>query len=147
MHPTPLNVDYIRQLIEKSKVYHVDSFEICGQCHTPYGGLDGLIDYREYPAAFANWDQKKVAETQEMMAQILELSHAAGKKVKRHDIRNTPFRQVPKYAPARRDLQKKPCLPRRCGLPGLHSQAKSGYTPQRPASRRRRRQHGSLHSL
>ena len=81
MHPTPLNVDYIRQLIEKSKVYRVDSFEICGQCHTPYGGLDGLIDYREYPAAFANWDQKKVAETQEMMAQILELSHAAGKKV------------------------------------------------------------------
>ena len=44
MHPTPLNVDYIRQLVEKAKEYTVDSFEICGQCHTPYGGLDGLID-------------------------------------------------------------------------------------------------------
>ena len=81
MHPTPLNVDYIRQLIEKSKEYRVDSFEICGQCHTPYGGLDGLIDYREYPAAFANWDQEKVAETQTLMKKIIELSHAAGKAV------------------------------------------------------------------
>ena len=81
MHPTPLNVDYIRQLIEKSEEYRVDSFEICGQCHTPYGGLDGLIDYREYPAAFANWDQEKVAETQTLMKKIIELSHAAGKAV------------------------------------------------------------------
>ena len=81
MHPTPLNADYIRQLIEKSKEYHVDSFEICGQCHTPYGGLDGLIDYREFPHAYANWDQQKVAETQAAMAEILDLSHAAGKQV------------------------------------------------------------------
>ncbi|MBR2871973.1 MAG: hypothetical protein IKB99_00625, partial [Lentisphaeria bacterium] len=81
MHPTPLNADYIRQLIEKSNEYHVDSFEICGQCHTPYGGLDGLIDYREFPHAYANWDQKKVAETQAEMAEILDLAHAAGKKV------------------------------------------------------------------
>ena len=81
MHPTPLNADYIRQLLEISKVYHVDSFEICGQCHTPYGGLDGLIDYREYPRAFANWDQKKVSETQSLMREILDLSHAAGKEV------------------------------------------------------------------
>ena len=81
MHPTPLNVEYIRQLIDKSEVYHVDSFEICGQCHTPYGGLDGLIDYREFPHAHANWDQKKVAETQEVMKEIIRLSHEAGKEV------------------------------------------------------------------
>ena len=81
MHPTPLNADYIRQLVEKSKEYRVDSFEICGQCHTPYGGLDGLIDYREFPHAYANWDQKKVAETQEAMDEILSISRAAGKEV------------------------------------------------------------------
>ena len=81
MHPTPLNVEYIRQLIDKSEVYKVDSFEICGQCHTPYGGLDGLIDYREFPHAHANWDQKKVAETQELMKEIIRLSHEAGKEV------------------------------------------------------------------
>ena len=71
MHPTPLNADYIRELIEKSARYRVDSFEICGQCHTPYGGLDGLIDYREFPHAYAQWDQRKVAENQEMMREIL----------------------------------------------------------------------------
>ena len=81
MHPTPLNADYIRELIEKSAEYRVDSFEICGQCHTPYGGLDGLIDYREFPHAYAQWDQTKVAENQEMMREILKLSHNAGKKV------------------------------------------------------------------
>lgn len=81
MHPTPLNVEYIRQLIAKSKEYRVDSFEICGQCHTPYGGLDGLTDYREFPHAFSNWDQKKVAETQKAMKEIISLSHAAGKQI------------------------------------------------------------------
>ena len=81
MHPTPLNAEYVRQLVRKSEEYRVDSFEICGQCHTPYGGLDGLIDYKEYPNAFASWDQQKVAETQEMMKEILEISHAAGKAV------------------------------------------------------------------
>ena len=35
MHPTPLDPDYVRQLTEKAKVYRVDSFEICGQCHAP----------------------------------------------------------------------------------------------------------------
>ena len=40
MHPTPLDPDYVRQLTEKAKVYHVDSFEICGQCHAPSGGMD-----------------------------------------------------------------------------------------------------------
>ena len=81
MHPTPLNAAYIRQLVEKSKEYRVDSFEICGLCHTPYGGLDGLVDYKEYPAAFANWDQNKVAENQSQMNEILQIAHAAGKEV------------------------------------------------------------------
>ena len=81
MHPTPLDPDYVKKLVEKAKEYKVDSFEICGQCHTPYGGLDGLINYREYPNAFVNWDQNKVAENQKKLNEILSISHAAGKKV------------------------------------------------------------------
>ena len=81
MHPTPLEPDYMRQLIEKSREYRVDSFEICAQCHTPYGGLDGLINYCEYPTAFANWDQEKVTDTQTRMNEILSIAHAAGKPV------------------------------------------------------------------
>ncbi len=83
MHPTPLDPAYVKKLVgiaEKSN-YHVDSFEICGQCHTPYGGLDGLINYREYPSAFANWDQAAVAGNQQKLNEILSISHAAGKAV------------------------------------------------------------------
>lgn len=81
MHPTPLDPDYIRLLVKKASGYKVDSFEICGQCHTPYGGLDGLIAYREYPDAFASWDQEKVADNQKKLNEILAVSHAAGKEV------------------------------------------------------------------
>ena len=81
MHPTPLDPDYVRRLVGKAAEYEVDSFEICGQCHTPYGGLDGLTDYREYPDAFASWDQEKVADNRRKLNEILSFSHDAGKKV------------------------------------------------------------------
>ncbi len=81
MHPTPLDPEYVKKLIEKSKEYTVDSFEICGQCHSPYGGLDGLINYYEYPAAAASWDQNKVTDNQRKLNEILAVSHAAGKAV------------------------------------------------------------------
>ena len=81
MHPTALDPDYVRKLVKKAAEYHVDSFEICGQCHTPYGGLDGLINYREYPSAFSNWDQEKVAENQKKLNEILSIAHAADKEV------------------------------------------------------------------
>ena len=81
MHPTPLDPDYVRKLVKKASEYNVDSFEICGQCHTPYGGLDGLINYRDYPDAFASWDQNTVADNQRKLNKILAISHAAGKAV------------------------------------------------------------------
>jgi len=83
MHPTPLDPDYVKKLVKKAADadYTVDSFEICGQCHSPYGGLDGLVDYREFPAAFASWDQSAVADNQRKLNKILDISHAAGKAV------------------------------------------------------------------
>ena len=81
MHPTPLDPDYVRKMVEKAAEYEVDSFEICGECHTPYGGLDGLIGYREYPGAFASWDQKIVADNQRKLNEILSIAHAVDKRV------------------------------------------------------------------
>ena len=83
MHPTPLDPDYVKKLVKKAAEanYKVDSFEICGQCHTPYGGLDGLVNYREFPAAFASWDQKIVSDNQRKLNEILDVSHADGKAV------------------------------------------------------------------
>ena len=49
MHPTPLNVEYMKQVVAKAAEYRVDSFEICADCHTNLGGMDGLTDYAEYP--------------------------------------------------------------------------------------------------
>ena len=49
MHPTPLNVDYMKQVVQKAANYRVDSFEICADCHTNLGGMDGLADYAPYP--------------------------------------------------------------------------------------------------
>ena len=81
MHPTALDPEYVRRLVKKASEYRVESFEICGQCHSPYGGLDGLINYREYPDAFTSWDQEKVADNQRKLNEILAISHAAGKEV------------------------------------------------------------------
>ena len=83
MHPTPLDPEYVQQLVDKAagSGYQVDSFEICGQCHTPYGGLDGLVCYHEYPTAFANWDQTVVADNQQKLNNILAIAHKAGKAV------------------------------------------------------------------
>ena len=83
MHPTPLDPDYVKKLVDiaATRQYHVDSFEICGQCHTPYGGLDGLVNYREYPSAFANWNQSTVTENQQKLNEILEISHASNRAV------------------------------------------------------------------
>ena len=81
MHPTPLDPEYFRRMAERTKDYHVDSFEICGLCHTPYGGLDGLITYDEYPHARASWDQARVADDRAKLTEILSIAHEAGKKV------------------------------------------------------------------
>ena len=81
MHPTPLDPDYFRRVLKKAAEYEVSSFEICGECHSPYGGLDGLIEYREYPHAGASWDQAKVAENRRKLGEILSLAHAADKRV------------------------------------------------------------------
>ena len=45
MHPTHLDAEYMREVIawaDRSPV-RVDSFEICARCHSPLGGLDGLV--------------------------------------------------------------------------------------------------------
>ncbi|MBO4492094.1 MAG: hypothetical protein J5944_12130 [Lentisphaeria bacterium] len=81
MHPTPLDPGYVRRVLQKVNEYHVDSLELCGECHSPYGGLDGLIRYEEYPHARASWDQEKVADNRAKMTEILSLAHAAGKPV------------------------------------------------------------------
>ena len=78
MHPTPLNVDYMKRVITEAANYKVDSFEICAACHTLLGGLDGLVLYEDYPAVAASLDREGIIANRRRLNEILELAHASG---------------------------------------------------------------------
>ena len=81
MHPTPLDAQYMRRVIAAAASYPVDSFEICAQCHTLLGGMDGLILYEDYPSVSQQLDRQGILDNRENFRQILSLAHAAGKPV------------------------------------------------------------------
>ena len=81
MHPTPLDVDYMKTVVAKTAEYRVDSLEICVDCHTDLGGMDGLTDYIDYPETHKNLDLAAIAGNQEKLRKILDLAHSIGKPV------------------------------------------------------------------
>jgi hypothetical protein len=81
MHPTPLDVDYMHKVVSQSKNYPVDSFEICAECHSPFGGMDGLVLYEEYPAVNASLDREKILSNRLRLKEILAMAHEVGKPV------------------------------------------------------------------
>ncbi|MBD3287829.1 hypothetical protein GF337_03420 [candidate division KSB1 bacterium] len=81
MHPTPLDVDYFNKVIKASTKYHVDSFEICGECHTTYGGIDGLIFFKDYPAVRQHVDSTIIKSNQEKLNSIIRAAHNIGRPV------------------------------------------------------------------
>lgn len=81
MHPTPLDVDYMKLVVKKAAEYRVDSFEICADCHTNLGGMDGLADYAPYPRTFASVDQSGIASNIAKLREILSIAHSINKPV------------------------------------------------------------------
>ena len=81
MHPTQLDAEYMKRVTEKAVEYHVDSFEICARCHSPLGGLDGLVDYAPYMTAHRKADLAGIAENRSKLGAILNLAHGIGKPV------------------------------------------------------------------
>ena len=81
MHPTRLNVDYMRQVCREAVKYPVDSFEICGDCHSLLGGLDGLVLYDDYPSVAASIDRDGIIANQKKLGEILQLAHEIDKPV------------------------------------------------------------------
>ena len=80
MHPTAIDVAYMKRVVEKAKEYgDVDSFEVCGDCHSPYGGINGLSTLDPYPHAHAQIDPKLVEKSRAEMNAICELAHSIGK--------------------------------------------------------------------
>ena len=80
MHPTAIDVGYMKRVVEKAKEYGgVDSFEVCGDCHSPYGGINGLSMLEPYPHARANVDPKMVEKARSEMNAICDLAASVGK--------------------------------------------------------------------
>ena len=81
MHPTPLDVEYMKQVVAKAANYKVDSFELCAACHGNYGGMDGLADYSRYPHAFKAIDQSMIQKSRSELKEIIALAHSINKPV------------------------------------------------------------------
>ena len=80
MHPTAIDVDYMRRVVEKAREYGgVDSFEVCGDCHGGASGINGLSLLARYPHAHAHVDAAAVEKNRREMNAICDLAHAAGK--------------------------------------------------------------------
>lgn len=81
MHPTPLDVEYMKLVVQKAANYRVDSFEICADCHTNLGGMDGLTGYADYPATAKSVDQEGIRKNIRKLREILSIAHSINKPV------------------------------------------------------------------
>ena len=80
MHPTAIDVGYMKRVVEKAVEYGgVDSFEACGDCHSAYGGINGLSMLEPYPNAHALVDPASVRKARSELREICKLAHSIGK--------------------------------------------------------------------
>ena len=76
MHPTPLDVDYMKLVVKKAAEYRVDSFEICADCHTNLGGMDGLTDYADFPVTHKSIDLAGIEANRKKLREVLAVAHS-----------------------------------------------------------------------
>ncbi len=81
MHPTDLDVEYMGKVAARAANYQVDSFEICAACHSPLGGLDGLVLYEDYPQTAAAVDREAIVANRQRLKEILDIAHEGGRPV------------------------------------------------------------------
>lgn len=80
MHPTAIDTNYMARVAAKAAEYGgVDSFEVCGDCHRGYSGINGLSLLEKYPHAAAKVDRKAVEKTRRELNAICDIAHGIGK--------------------------------------------------------------------
>jgi hypothetical protein len=80
MHPTAIDIAYMERVIGKAKEYGgVDSFEVCGECHSAYSGINGLSMLEPYPNAHSLVDPAQVRKARAELRRICQLAHSIGK--------------------------------------------------------------------
>ena len=82
MHPTDLDPKYMARVAGKAAEYGgVDSFEICGTCHSGMGGMDGLLMMEPYATAASRRDAAAVRKIRSDLKACIAEAHKAGKKL------------------------------------------------------------------
>ena len=82
MHPIAVEPAYMQRVVDKAAEYGgVDSFEICGECNQPHGGLNGLLAYEPYPKTAAAVDLSAVETYRRKLRETVAVAHRAGKPV------------------------------------------------------------------
>ncbi|MBR4257657.1 MAG: hypothetical protein IKQ17_01355, partial [Kiritimatiellae bacterium] len=82
MYPTPLDPAYMARVANKAVEYGgVDSFEVCGTCHSGMGGMDGLLMMEPYPTAAARRDTAAVRKIRADLKGCIAEAHKVGKKL------------------------------------------------------------------
>lgn len=80
MHPTAIDTAYMTRVAAKAAEYGgVDSFEVCGDCHRGYSGINGLSMLEKYPHAAAKVDRAAVEKTRRELKAICDIAHGIGK--------------------------------------------------------------------
>ena len=80
MHPTAIDTNYMARVASKAVEYGgVDSFEVCGDCHRGYSGINGLSLLEKYPHAAAKVDPEAVEKTRRELNAICDVAHGIGK--------------------------------------------------------------------
>lgn len=80
MHPTAIDVGYMKRVAAKAVEYGgVDSFEVCGDCHSASSGINGLSMLEPYPNARAFVDPKAVEKARHDLREICAIAHSVGK--------------------------------------------------------------------
>ena len=80
MHPTGIDVGYMRRVAAKSVEYGgVDSFEVCGDCHSPYGGINGLSMLEPYAKSHSKVDPSAVEKARRELNAVVDIAHSVGK--------------------------------------------------------------------
>lgn len=79
MHPVAVEPAYMQRVVDKAVEYGgIDSFEICGECNQPHGGLNGLLAYEPYPKTAAATDLSKVEEYRRKLREAVAIAHRVG---------------------------------------------------------------------
>ena len=82
MHPTELDPAYMARVAAKAVEYGgVDSFEVCGTCHSGMGGMDGLLMMEPYPSAAAKRDVAAVRKIRADLKGCIAEAHKVGKRL------------------------------------------------------------------